>query len=95
MYVPGMTRLAPPIAWQTNLQQGEIASTEQHVFLRCAWRGCATSLWMMLMTAILPDGRRGLLVLFRSSPSDLLRLLGAGAAFLFNFTLFNFSLGYT
>ena len=70
-------------------------TVEQRVFLRCAWRGCASSLWMILMICAFPDSRAGVVTLVRSSRRDRARLVGAGAAFFLNFSGFNYSLSHT
>ncbi|KAL1530117.1 hypothetical protein AB1Y20_001037 [Prymnesium parvum] len=70
-------------------------SEGDHTFLRCAWRGFATSILMVLVTVAFSDGFPSLLKLLHCSRQDALRLLSAGVAFFFNFAAFNVSLGHT
>ena len=78
----------------TDMQQAATSSAEDNLFLRCAWRGCATTLLMLLLSSTVPN-EHGFRALLRSSPSVWLRLLLSGGAFFVNFGCYSFALAHT
>ena len=81
----------------TDLQGAWLPSHGEHVFVRSAWRGIASSLVCALFACAYPTSREHLyaVVCLRLERSTALALLGAGLAFFVNFGAFNLALEHT